>query len=300
MRMGQNRNGFSKYNFTIRLGLVCILVPIIALLRYRYHKYSGGTELTSSPERIKFHSLGLNERKIELDLGILHLLESSVDSHRVLREANTGNNDVIQDSCAAEWTAENLIGRCWGLTTSTNIPNIEPGVGEKAATSSDECKKLCCNLGDKCITWQFWGASGICKAGKHVRLGGEGGNSPRWCEPEPPQKWNGAKRNLTSSPLRNKIDPWVAPSTCGWVGQQPGQCFGLGPERLNSEKERISEGECAAGCCADPNCMLWQHLPTRGCFYNKNQLHEEPHCDQYGGVYVGGRKKVDKKRKKSK
>lgn len=276
--MVQGSDGqFSKYNLAGRLVLLCTLVPIIALLGYHYVKYNARNEIDVFPN-LSGKSHRRDHNKI---LGL-------TNNHRALTTA-----EVIQDQCADQWTGENLPGRCWGLTTSTSIPHIGPGIGEKAASSVDECKKLCCDLGDKCITWQFWGASGICKAGKTVRVGGEGGNTPRWCEPDVPQKWNGGKRNVTSNPLQNDANPnWKAPSTCEWAGQQAGQCFGLGPERLNAEGGRMSASECAAGCCANPHCRLWQHVPLKGCFFNKDALKEDPHCDQYSGAYIGGRKKL--------
>lgn len=192
------------------------------------------------------------------------------------------------DLCDSQWTNEKLIGRCWGLTTSTEHPNVKGTIDDKVILDADECKRICCHLGSKCITWQYWAASRICKVGRHVRLGPEAGGSPRWCEPAPPRKWEGGRRNLQLNPFNQSLP---LATECQWAAQQPGQCFGLGPERTNSTGGRLSAKDCGAGCCSVLNCWLWQHLPDRGCFYNENELREAPFCDQYAGEYIGGRKK---------
>lgn len=192
------------------------------------------------------------------------------------------------DLCSSQWTDEKLIGRCWGLATSTDHPSIKGTIDDKLILNAEECKQICCKLGSKCITWQYWAASQICKIGRHVRVGPEGGGSPRWCEPAPPRAWDGGRRNLHLNPFNQSLPLELE---CQWASQQPGQCFGLGPERMNSTGGRISAKDCGVGCCNDSNCWLWQHLADRGCFYNKDKRTEAPFCDQYVGAYTGGRKK---------
>jgi hypothetical protein len=194
------------------------------------------------------------------------------------------------DFCHSQWTHEKLIGRCWGLTTSTDHPSIKGTVDDKLILDAKECKQICCKLGSKCITWQYWASTQICKIGRHVRLGPEGGGSPRWCEPAPPRAWEGGRRNLYLNPFNQTLP---MKSECQWASQQPGQCFGLGPERTNSTGGKLSAKRCAEGCCNDSNCWLWQHLPDRGCYFNTDKLKEAPFCDQYVGEYTGGRKKVN-------
>lgn len=272
----------AKFGCTGRVILFCTVTPILALLWYHYQKGLGVS-------RLDFHDLW-NTLYDNYKTDIIALRIMNYRS-RFLR-----SSELNQDLCLNQWTGENLIGRCWGLTTSTNVPDILSTAGELAALSADGCRKLCCDLGEKCISWQFWGASGICKVGKTVRLGLEGGNTHRWCEPLPPQKWVGGKRNLITSLLKNdsSSDSQKA-ANCEWGENESGQCFGLGPEHLNSTKGRLSAIECALGCCENPHCRLWQHLPDRGCYFNDNQLAETPHCDQYKGVYTGGRKKLKKR-----
>jgi hypothetical protein len=80
-------------------------------------------------------------------------------------------------------------------------------------------------------------------------------------------------------------------SPCQWTGTLPGQCFGLGPEKWSLSNERLSADECAAACCSSDNCIKWQQLPDRGCYFNEDKLKEDPYCDPFKGIYIGGRKK---------
>ena len=273
---------FSKFGCCRWIVLFFTITPILILLRYHYQRgfaENGVRSLLNATGLIHYDRHVKTVTYIEI-----------VDNHLLLK-----NNEDNEDFCATQWTDEDLIGRCWGLTTSINVPDITSPAGELAALSAKGCQKLCCDLGQKCITWQYWGASMICKIGKIVRVGHEHGDSPRWCEPQPPQTWVGGKRNLVTSPLLTDSNPdWKAPLKCDWGGNESGQCFGMGPERLNSTKGRLSANECATECCGNPHCRLWQHLTDRGCFYNNDRLREAPHCDQYKGVYTGGRKKHKK------
>jgi hypothetical protein len=105
-------------------------------------------------------------------------------------------NIVPIDSCTSQYTKEKLIGRCWGLTTSTEHVKVKGGINDKVINSAKECQQLCCDLGESCQTWQYWGDLLRCKIGKHVRVGNEGRNTNLWCEPLPPIRWNGGKLDL--------------------------------------------------------------------------------------------------------
>ena len=215
--------------------------------------------------------------------------DQSSDRHPIQKNLHLAETNNTVDSCSSQWTDDVLIGRCWGLTTSTAHPDIRNTVDGVEIQTADACKRICCKLGHKCVTWQYWAATKICKIGKHVRLGPEAGDSPRWCEPNAPQKWNGGKRDLTINPFNQSLTQ--KNFDCKWATLLPGQCFQLGPERKDAKDLRISAADCAKECCSNPNCWLWQHLPDRGCFYNGDFMSEEPFCDQYVGAYVGGRKK---------
>ena len=213
----------------------------------------------------------------------------SYDRHTYQEALYSTETNGTDDSCSRQWTGEALVGRCWGLTTSSMHPEIKNTIDGGEIQTADHCKRICCKLDHKCITWQYWAASKICKIGKHVRLGSEGGDSPRWCEPNEPQKWNGGKRDLILNPFNQSLTQQNF--DCKWATQLPGQCFQLGPERKDEKGIGLSAADCAKGCCSNSNCWLWQHLPDRGCFYNGDYMAEEPFCDQYVGEYVGARKK---------
>ena len=266
----------SPPSVTLRTALLCISIISLALVTRKCRM-----ELATEDDRYvaaiaRYQAV----EKLEVD-GVKNVGNSSV----VLRKL-AGDEDF----CSNQWTGEKLVGRCWGLMTSTQHPSIVGTPDNKLIQNSDECKQLCCKMAQKCVVWQYWGATQICKVGKHVRVGSESGGSPRWCEPSPPQKWFGAKRDLQLNPMNQSQSQRQL--DCRWTGQRPGQCFGLGPERLNKNSQRLTAEECASGCCSEPNCLLWQHLPDRGCFFNGDKRDEEPFCDQYTGDYIGGRKKI--------
>lgn len=99
---------------------------------------------------------------------IIKDLESSNVTHVI-------NNS--KDKCIIQWTNDQLVGRCFGLTTKLNI------------STKQECQEFCCSLGINCITWQFWKEKNICKIGDRVRLGTEKGKTRLWCDSYPPVEW---------------------------------------------------------------------------------------------------------------
>ena len=89
-----------------------------------------------------------------------------------------------------------------------------------------------------------------------MRLGLESAGIDSWCDPNPPQIWNG-KRIVKKN---NGV--------CEYGTDLPHQCFGLGPERLNGKESAES---CAADCCKDPECEMYQWMEGRGCFYGSSK-----------------------------
>jgi hypothetical protein len=267
-----------------RIAYFCIIATSVALLVQKLG--SAGFEGSDTPFRKKPY---MRIQRI-LRTGQKHTpsLHHPSDGHATQNALNSTDANNTTDNCSRQWTGEALVGRCWGLTTSTAHPEIKNTRDGIEIQTADHCKQICCKLGPKCITWQYWAASKICKIGKHVRLGSEGGDSPRWCEPNVPQKWNGGKRDLILNPFNQSLTQ--KNFECIWATQLPGQCFQLGPDRKHADGISLSATECAKGCCSNPNCWLWQHLPNRGCFYNEDYMAEEPFCDQYVGEYIGGRK----------
>ena len=264
-------------SLTLRIVSLCATVIFVALIAGKFRN-EVATEDNRYISAVKRHQASAKR-------GALNSVKNGSNTDIVSRKL-TGDADL----CSSQWTDEKLVGRCWGLMTSTQHPSVKGTTDDRIILNADECKQLCCKMAGKCVVWQYWEATQICKVGKHVRVGSESGSSPRWCEPSPPQKWVGAKRDMIANPLNQSQS--LRQLDCKWIGQQPGQCFGLGPERRDKSSSRLTAQECALGCCNEANCWIWQHLPDRGCFYNTDKRNEEPFCDQYVGNYIGGRKKT--------
>ncbi|GAB5353555.1 hypothetical protein AAMO2058_000045500 [Amorphochlora amoebiformis] len=175
------------------------------------------------------------------------------------------------DDSACVWRNDTLRGTCFGLRCR--------GKGWESISTSTECSKKCCNLKDKCITWQFRKDIGCCIGGA-VRHGHEGLRSVHWCEPTPPSPWTGHRLKSRGG------------GRCEWGDETlKGQCFGLGPVKPPKSKQL-----CADGCCKDPDCTLWQWRDDKGCFWGKtnNCLPAADPVQMH--PYIGKRKPVDKKR----
>lgn len=181
-------------------------------------------------------------------------------------------------SCKGLWRSEKLVGRCFGLSVSNTYSEFRDIVVE----SSEQCRRMCCNMEDKCVSWQYQAKTKECKLGGIIRLGTEAANTHEWCEPLPPAKWNG-KRLLSRD----------AEGKCTWGAEVPTQCFGLGPERKSNAGLSLSASECEAACCAfsenGKRCTMWQEIPGRGCYFNAA---DGIFCEEYKGTFDGGRKCV--------
>lgn len=203
----------------------------------------------------------------------------------VLSSSNSSRT-LLGKKCS--FLPDQLVGRCWGLT-GINEKHFDWGSATKReVTTAEECEELCCEMGDRCITFQFRGKEKTCLIGKHVRLGKEHGSTGLWCEPLPPAKWNGRKK-IKSDPTAPRDAQKRRMHRCEWGEHLPRQCWHLGPERLNETKGRMGPGACAAGCCRNEHCIVWQQLPDRGCFYNDEPMNEL-HCDKTEETYWGKRK----------
>lgn len=185
--------------------------------------------------------------------------------------------------CKGQWRKDKLIGRCFGF-----FPYAEYKDGivkDVSVTTSADCRALCCNLGDKCISWQFFSNSQDstikeCKiTDKIVRLGFEKTGTPDWCDPHPPIKWNG-----------NRLKQRGADGVCEWGEPVPLQCFGLGDEHKETATNLpLDTKACAQACCADKECEVWQESPGRGCYFHSS---EGVRCLNNPGIYDGARKCV--------
>jgi hypothetical protein len=190
-----------------------------------------------------------------------------------------GETDWLKPGkCKNLWRHARLAGRCFGLS---HYKEFVPHLKNLVISTSEECRALCCNLGDKCVSWQFVTRSKDlnykeCRlTDKILRLGNEPTGTPEWCDPHPPSKWNGNK-------LLSKAN-----GVCQWGEQLPGQCFGLGDEHRDSRSKPLNTTSCAQACCNDPQCEIWQEVPGRGCYFNKA---EGIWCEIEPELYEGARK----------
>jgi hypothetical protein len=209
-----------------------------------------------------------HSKQHELELKLNNTNSPSIDCDPTKENCN------INDHCKGQWTGEKLIGRCFGLKTHSEYEEFKNIV---EVSNRNECQKLCCDLGDKCITWQYWVEIKMCKLGGIVRLGLESAPTVNWCEPNPPIVWNG---NTVISRNEN--------GDVEWGPNLPTQCFGLGPEKRNKESDRpLTVDECRDACASNGNCLTWQAHSERGCYFSDSK---KVYCEPYDGAYDGGRK----------
>ena len=191
-------------------------------------------------------------------------------------EITEEDHGVVSDTC--QWLPERLNGRCWGLTATSDFKD-DKGVKQREIANAMDCQKLCCELGDKCISYQYIVSSKTCTIGKEVRLGKETGKTDIWCDPMAPHKWAG--HVLIHHPV----------GTCNWGTPLPFQCWDFGAERLSPGGQRLNAKDCAVACCNLAVCEAWQEHPTRGCFYNDKPTEDGVDCDGGLEIYHGRRKK---------
>ncbi len=179
--------------------------------------------------------------------------------------------------CKGLWRPEKLPGRCFNLKLHHTYDELR---SIQTVNTSTTCRVLCCNLGDKCTSWQYEHESKECKLGGPVRLGSEAGGTAGWCEPNAPIPWSG-----------NKLLSRGADGICVWGQSLPVQCFGLGPERKSADKLSLAPEECAQACCASSSCAMWQAATGRGCYFGSGK---GVGCDDKttAARYEGGRKCV--------
>ena len=46
---------------------------------------------------------------------------------------------------------DHLVGKCFGLREVDQVPETSH---IKSVKSLEDCRSICCNLGDKCVSWQ--------------------------------------------------------------------------------------------------------------------------------------------------
>lgn len=189
-----------------------------------------------------------------------------------------GSQKPRKKDCKDQWTTDNLVGRCFGLSIHSKyseLGNVE------VVENAEDCKTLCCELGDKCKTWQYWNENKRCNLGPTVRLGPEAETSAEgstnWCEAEAPVVWRGKR-------IQNRDGP-----ICEWGDGLPTQCHGMGVEKRGDDGNRLARAVCERACCHIAGCTMWQQHPDRGCFIGSG---ENIICESYTGSFTGGRKKT--------
>jgi hypothetical protein len=231
-----------------------------------------------------------------------------------------GASSSSQHQCKGLWRPEQLVGRCFGLKQYTDFPQFattshNTGAAAAAATEQQQqqqltltanaCRHMCCMAGKDCVSWQFQSNPKMCFLGDVIRLGTESYKTgvSDWCEPKAPEKWHG--RRLEKRMSSTAGSGGVGSPLCVWGEHIPAQCFGLGAERRSSSSSSsnssgdsgsgdggdaaLNTEQCAAACCADPDCTMWQEIPGRGCFYGHKR---DTWCGNATLItsYHGGRK----------
>ena len=233
----------------------------------------------------------------------------------LLAVANAEISTAI-DQCQNIWRPEKLVGKCFTLYQYNNyVLKINDKRFNSLAlvnvTSAEECRAICCELGEHCITWQYEFTTNNCQLAKIVRLGLEKTGTPGWCDPFPEMKWYGQmikyrEKELAEATHKNSIvkkadnfhgDGEDSESAigegniCKWSSKiLYKQCFGLGDEQKHPVTGApLTRDECAEACSRSPNCRVWQHHPDRGCYYTKKKIKCKQEKDK---IYTGGRKCV--------
>lgn len=194
------------------------------------------------------------------------------------------NELLIPGKCKGLWRPDSLPGKCFGVNPTKEFDDLK----EIKITNYKDCRSLCCNLKERCVTWQYQNSTETCFIQKEaVRLGFEGADTPLYCDPFPPNAWNGNR-------LKERKD-----GKCEWGDALPNQCFAFGPERItggkykldqSSTEGRLNAEQCRDACCADNECDSWQEMPGRGCYFGKSDCKK----GNVDGGYEGGRKCIPK------
>jgi len=171
-----------------------------------------------------------------------------------------------------------LVGTCGSLKVDHKFKHA---TRKQRSKSADDCASHCCEMGDKCITWQFRQDKG-CLVGGDARLGMEKDGPASWCEISAPAQWKGQYLDDRSSACGS-----------GWLPESlPGQCFNLGDRRKIDPD--TAEG-CRDACCSEPKCKTWQFREDKGCFFAPKR---NPCKTEIFKAFTGKRKLVSSRKYK--
>lgn len=242
--------GQAKWLILFVMGLVLLYI-ILAL-------FSKSIDTSSHTEEQKYipnspHSMG-GTAGVALDAqGESNAIDALVSG----KDSGTSQKKRVHTDCKNIWTGDHLVGRCFGLNVHSRFSEL---FHIEVVETPDECKTLCCELGDKCMTWQYWNENKRCNLGPAVQLSNEDGvdkivdGSSSWCEADPPVVWRG-KRIMTRDGPK-----------CEWGDSVPTRCHGLGAEKRGDDGNRLAKNVCERACCHTAGCQIWQQHPERGCF----------------------------------
>jgi len=298
------------------LGTTIIILLVLIIISLEGLKTEEEMQGFSYPKRLEDYGFKASQLRATvkqlfldgaLNLTVLLANESSV--------ASSNFNSIIESSlerCSDEWEDFKLEGACHGLNIHSQFPAFQK---IKEVKSPTFCKALCCELGQKCFTWQYSiknypspkPSENTCLLGGPARYENENSASQIWCEKSTPLKWRG--RSIKSRTVNNNTDPrtrvrstFGKEYSCEWGQELPSPCSGLGAERTImfyrnksdpvGSLQRLSRKQCAASCCATVGCTHWQELPEKGCFHNDvKRPAEKIKCEDYQTTYIGGIKK---------
>lgn len=206
----------------------------------------------------------------------IHVSIAYIENHPLLSRGKCKSHVWRTDEIAT------LPGKCHGVNPTSEFDDLK----NISINHFADCRALCCNLEERCTTWQFLNTTKTCFIQKRpVRRGQEGADTALYCDPFPTHKWNG-----------KYIESRKPGGICTWAFTIPKQCFAFGNERLNNsgiihnERDqpgnRMNEAECEQACCNDETCNSWQEYPNRGCFFGQSSCKHE----EVEGVYEGSRK----------
>ena len=154
--------------------------------------------------------------------------------------------DASLERCTNQWGESKLMGKCHGLKSYTEYFSLKhtPVV----PSSPSFCKALCCELGEKCQTWQYLiksypppkpsirecylgGPITILKSDASTK-GAMKGNADAYCDATSPTKWRGKillNRGVNNETVKKPIRSTFGKQfKCEWGSDLPTFCTGLG------------------------------------------------------------------------
>ena len=165
----------------------------------------------------------------------------SNESNSAMKDFNSVSlSSVLETSlerCSHQWREEKVQGKCYGLKNSREFVELRT---IQVVPSPTFCKALCCELGERCTTWQYLIKNyppprpneRECYLGGAVKFGeiNVEYKSGAYCETSPVQKWRG--RQLKDRTVNNETkrvrSTFGREFNCEWGEDLSSPCDGLG------------------------------------------------------------------------